>query len=422
MAFLPEQEARHLVISFMISCQCRLMIALTEKLMPFLDMFQKESIKVEACKTIMEAFNRYQKDEITDPVIINALMQICKTMHDSVNSLSLGDDRRVIGNLICGFLQSVQFGRDFEQQLNFFVEARASFSNLDNVQITLVQSVNALAMKTREIVKGNHSRKTGAFVRACMAFCFITIPSMMDVFMRLKLYLLSGQVALANQAIGQADAFFRTAVSLIAEFPKTIEVEHKQKLSEPYLCEYIKNLLSTSLVIPDHPEHGTLYILRGLLNIIQDYAWEEQSDSKAKLYLSAINILTASCQETFVYNFYKVDSNDKLYGSDKKFIVEVVKVIDTLTNEILTELKGLGEKNMKMQAIFLLAFLNRLIISGDISEPSMMKLAHNIWRKVQSNTKADLKLMARTLDYVKNQAKTSKSYQQLADAMSNKAS
>ena len=30
-----------------------------EKFMPFLDMFQKESIKVDASKTIMEAFNRY---------------------------------------------------------------------------------------------------------------------------------------------------------------------------------------------------------------------------------------------------------------------------------------------------------------------------------------------------------------------------
>ena len=36
-----------------------------------------------------------------------------------------------------------------------------------------------------------------------MAYCFITIPSMTDIFTRLKLYLLSGQTALANHAIGQ---------------------------------------------------------------------------------------------------------------------------------------------------------------------------------------------------------------------------
>ena len=38
-----------------------------------------------------------------------------------------------------------------------------------------------------------------------MAFCFITIPSIDDVFLRLKLYLLSGQVAMANQALSQGE-------------------------------------------------------------------------------------------------------------------------------------------------------------------------------------------------------------------------
>lgn len=84
-------------------------------------MFQKESVKVEVCKNIMEVFVkwvpidfssfslcsnlllfefipltwkflkaieifsfRYQEEPTNDPVIINAIMFICKTMHDSV--------------------------------------------------------------------------------------------------------------------------------------------------------------------------------------------------------------------------------------------------------------------------------------------------------------------------------------------------
>ena len=46
-------------------------------------MFQKDTIKVDACKTIMEAYAK-NATEINDTVIINLLMSLCKTMHDSV--------------------------------------------------------------------------------------------------------------------------------------------------------------------------------------------------------------------------------------------------------------------------------------------------------------------------------------------------
>lgn len=52
-------------------------------------------------------------------------------------------------------------------------------------------------------MRGHHTRRTSAFVRACAAFCFITIPSLTLVHTRLQLYLLSGQVALLNQCLGQ---------------------------------------------------------------------------------------------------------------------------------------------------------------------------------------------------------------------------
>jgi len=95
--------------------------------LPFLDMFQKDSVRVEVCKSIMEVFIKYvchslfsirttppvciytsvrliialvtrflswvrlmyflfrhQQEPTRDPVILNALLHICKTMHDSV--------------------------------------------------------------------------------------------------------------------------------------------------------------------------------------------------------------------------------------------------------------------------------------------------------------------------------------------------
>ena len=55
-----------------------------------------------------------------------------------------------------------------------------------------------------------------------MAYSFITIPSMHDIFIRMKLYLLCGQTALANRAVGQSDAFFKAAISLLAEVPRQV--------------------------------------------------------------------------------------------------------------------------------------------------------------------------------------------------------
>ena len=160
------------------------------------------------------------------------------------------DEQRQVSQLISHFVRTMCFGRDFEAQLSFYAEARATFPNLDGVYVTLVQCVNLLANKTRRIVNGKHTRKTGAFVKSCAAYCFITIPSISSVRTRMDLYLMSGQVALLNLCIGQADSFFETAINLIKELPKNCEIDGKPKSTENYLISFISNMLSTLLVTP----------------------------------------------------------------------------------------------------------------------------------------------------------------------------
>lgn len=67
----------------------------------------------------------------------------------------------------------------------------------------LFQCVCQLAMATWGKVRGMHTGKTAAFVRACSAYCFITVPSLASPVTRLRLYLLSGSVALLNNCLGQ---------------------------------------------------------------------------------------------------------------------------------------------------------------------------------------------------------------------------
>ncbi|XP_063468220.1 VPS35 endosomal protein-sorting factor-like isoform X6 [Symphalangus syndactylus] len=318
-----------------------------EKFLPFLDMFQKESVRVEVCKCIMDAFIKHQQEPTKDPVILNALLHVCKTMHDSVNALTLEDEKRMLSYLINGFIKMISFGRDFEQQLSFYVESRSMFCNLEPVLVQLIHSVNRLAMETRKVMKGNHSRKTAAFVRACVAYCFITIPSLAGIFTRLNLYLHSGQVALANQCLSQADAFFKAAISLIPEVPKMINIDGKMRPSESFLLEFLCNFFSTLLIVPDHPEHGVLFLVRELLNVIQDYTWEDNSDEKIRIYTCVLHLLSAMSQETYLYHIDKVDSNDSLYGGDSKFLAENNKLCETVMAQILEHLKTLAKDEVK---------------------------------------------------------------------------
>lgn len=58
----------------------------------------------------------------------------------------------------------------------------------------------------------------------------------------------------------------------------------------------------------DHPEHGVLYLVRGVLNMVQDYTWEESSDAKVRVYISALPLLAAMSQETYLYTIPKSES------------------------------------------------------------------------------------------------------------------
>ncbi|XP_040829226.1 VPS35 endosomal protein-sorting factor-like isoform X3 [Ochotona curzoniae] len=351
-----------------------------EKFLPFLDMFQKESVRVDVCKRIMEAFIKHQQEPTKDPVILNALLHICKTMHDSVNALTLEDEKRTLAYLINGFIKMVSFGRDFEQQLSFYVESRSMFCNLEPVLVQLIH--------------------------ACVAYCFITIPSLAGIFTRLNLYLHSGQVALANQCLSQADAFFKAAISLVPEVPKMINIDGKMRPAESFLLEFLCNFFSTLLIVPDHPEHGVLFLVRELLNVIQDYTWDDNSDDKVRIYTCVLHLLSAMSQETYLYHIDKVDSNDSLYGGDSKFLAENNKLCETVMAQILEHLKTLAkEEALKRQSLLGLSFFNSILAHGDLRNNKLNQLSVNLWHLAQRHGCADTRTMVKTLDYIKRRSK-----------------
>jgi hypothetical protein len=49
-----------------------------DKFLPFLDLFEQDSVKVEVSKAVMSAFCTLQKETTSDPVILNSMMYIGK--------------------------------------------------------------------------------------------------------------------------------------------------------------------------------------------------------------------------------------------------------------------------------------------------------------------------------------------------------
>ncbi|XP_074593816.1 VPS35 endosomal protein-sorting factor-like [Brevipalpus obovatus] len=403
-----------------------------ESFVPFLDILKKESVRVEACRIIVEAYleklreksaSSFTPDDqsepspehlILDPVIISSLTFLCKTMHDSVNALTLDDDKRIISGLINQFISHVSFQRDFQSHLDFLVESRSNFSNLELVIAHLVNVVNRIAVETQQIVKGRPTKRVLTFIRACLAYSFITIPSLDDTVIKLQLYLSSAQVALLNGCLPQTDAFLRALMDTLSVASFQIEMhDGGTKSLEPYIISFVANLLSFLLIVPDHPEKETLYLFRNLFFIVKNLDLDPNADTRASLYLEMINYLCVAGHENYPYHIDRVDSNDTLYGHSSAFLDTIDGLRDEVVQEILSHLKILGERSLfKRQSMLALDCFFRLIVHGETRK--VAKLAFNLWQLVLKNNSLDTRTMMKNINFVNQLGKISESEELIA--------
>jgi len=216
------------------------------------------------------------------------------------------------------------------------------------VTFELVVRVCLLAVKAYRFMKGKHNRKTSAFVKACLAYMHITVPSLDGAFLKLRLYLQCGQVALVNNMVSQGEAFLKSAVQLIPEVPESIQHTTNGRTTkidtEPEMLPYTLNLASFLLVFPGHPKNGPFHLVKGLLNAVQKYPpWQNACVGKCKLYLGLVRLFSTFAQRKFPYHVNRVDSNDTLFGSNEIYIKSLTHFTNTLITQTLNQLHGIVE-------------------------------------------------------------------------------
>ncbi|KAN0025999.1 hypothetical protein ACTFIV_006979 [Dictyostelium citrinum] len=364
------------------------LVSLTNFL-PLLDLFNGESQK-QISRSTLEALST-SKVMTSDPILINTFLTYGKALHDSLNSLSFQDEVRQVTQLVVNCINKIDFGRDVEKQLNFYVECRQTFINFDGVKNRLVYGVCEICEKTLTLVKGKHTPKTTSFIRACVAYCFITIPSIDDIFLKMNLYLVSSSVALQNQALSQADALLKAAITFIQEIPPILEFK-QVKSTEDWTISYISDFISLLVVTPGHPESGPFYLVKALYKVVKEYQWESNSTAKSKLFIQLLLLCSSWAQTSLPYHIEKVESNDQLFTEDPEFNTELTEFYNSLIKEILYDLNLLKDEpdnlTQKKVGIICIDLINALLNVGELNSKtaSLIFNLYNMAKKIIPST------------------------------------
>ncbi|EGC31165.1 hypothetical protein DICPUDRAFT_50342 [Dictyostelium purpureum] len=371
--------------------------------LPLLDLFNGESQK-QISRSTLEALS--SSNTITsDPILINTFLTYGKALHDSLNSLSFQDEVRQVTNLVINCINKIDFGRDVEKQLNFYVECRQTFINFDGVKNRLVYGVIEICEKTLALVKGKHTPKTTSFIRACVAYCFITIPSIDDIFLKMNLYLVASSVALQNQALSQADALLKAAITFIQEIPPILEFK-QVKSTEDWTISYISSFISLLVVAPGHPENGPFYLVKALHKVIKEYTWESGSTAKAKIFIQLLALCSSWSQQQLPYHIDKVESNDQLFTEDPEFTTELTELYNSLIKEILSELNNLKDEpdNLTQKKVcnICIDLINMLLNVGELNSKtaSLIFNLYNMAKKIVPPTSGESVYLKNTLSYI----------------------
>lgn len=194
-----------------------------ENLLALLNYFPT-SVRNKLCEMMLTFFVTNNK-KLQDGFMIHSIFQVAKTLHDKIDALSSDAEIDRVSKIISEIIKKIDFGRDLDKTLTVLTTARGFFINLDLVTETLIYQVIMIANRAHKITNGKHNNKTQTFVKACIAFCHITIPTLDDIEKQTKLFLLTAQASLLNGLIGETDSLLK---AILAGMDENFTNEHKR--------------------------------------------------------------------------------------------------------------------------------------------------------------------------------------------------
>ncbi|CAK9870815.1 unnamed protein product [Sphagnum jensenii] len=357
-----------------------------------LDIFYGDT-RLSVYKQILTSISR---QKVQDPVTRHFLFEQAQVLHDSLDSLSSDDDCRQTTLLIARFVQLVDFGHDLEQHLAFLVDCRAAFGNMDLIYETVVHASNRLAITALQMAKGSHSKRTREFVKACITFNEISIPSITSVVPRIHLFLETAQAALMNAMLSHTEGLLKAALTCLQDVPSSRDLKAKE--FEEGISSFLHELSSFLVVVPGHPELGAFYILRGLLNLIESQSRLISGRRKVRLLCGILCLLCAIGQEQLPFHVgnQQVDSDDTLYFGDTLFHKDLADITTMVVNMLVTLLDQAADK--VQGAYQALDVCNAFLTTFNVDEELNTLCSRLLQQALTSLAKSDSYLQA-TLQY-----------------------
>ncbi|RVW40211.1 UPF0505 protein [Vitis vinifera] len=314
---------------------------------------------------------------IHDPATIQLLLEISQSLHDGIDLFNMKDnDNQQPARLISHFVQMVDYGIEMEHHLTFLVECRGAFSNIEELKETLVHSCNCLAIKAMK-----EAKKHISFVKSCIAFSEVTIPSISASPKQLNLYLETAEVALVCDLVSHSDGLIDSALrclqtlDLMDGFQILIDVDG--------ILSLIRKLCSLLVMVPGNPEQGAAFIQRAYYPSITP-------KMRARILCAIISLSATLSQNKLPYHVDNIEilGNDLLFFGDSTYLQDLVSlsefVLEELCNVIQQEPSQAARGSMALEACNCIA--SSFKVSPEIS-PICSKLMETAQLCLSSNNK-----------------------------------
>lgn len=268
--------------------------------------------------------------DIRNPTTIRILFEISQHLHDRVDILNMKDDRhKEQEHLICRFVQMVNYGAALEHHLTFLAECRGAFGRINELKEVIVHSCNSLAIKA---IKGANKHRN--FLKSCIAFNEVTIPSVSSGSKRMTLYLETVEVALGCGLLSHTDGLIDSVICCLKSLEESEELLVQNDLNG--VISLIRKLCSVLVVIPGNPELGVTHCPGSLLSVVKSCSWMTPEQS-LRIFFGIISLSATLSQKNLPYHACsrEVVGNDLLYFRDSSYNQEFAAISSVVLVNVL---------------------------------------------------------------------------------------